>query len=122
MRQPMAAPILRCRPDLVKGMPICRLSLALAWEIPRNLFQEKPPLFMIVSLPLGLTFSFSRAPHAGINQFKPFLVLGIFGKWGGDCVCVFWHGGDPIKSKILGTWRFAGLSGIFQLYIPRSRQ
>lgn len=49
MRQPMAAPILRCRPDLVKGMPICRLSLALAWEIPRNLFQEKPPLFMLPS-------------------------------------------------------------------------
>jgi hypothetical protein len=45
----MAAPILRCRPDLVKGMPICRLILALAWEIPRNLFQEKPPLFMIPS-------------------------------------------------------------------------
>jgi hypothetical protein len=45
----MAAPILRCRPDLVKGMPICRLILALAWEIPRNLFQEKPPLFMIAS-------------------------------------------------------------------------
>lgn len=49
MRQPMAAPIFRCRPDLVNGMPICRLSLALAWEIPRNLFQETPPLFMIAS-------------------------------------------------------------------------
>ena len=47
MRQPMAAPILRCRPDLVKRMPIFRLILALAWEIPRNLFQEKPPLFMM---------------------------------------------------------------------------
>ena len=45
MRQPTAAPILRCRPDLLKGMPICRLNLALAWEIPRNLFQETPPLF-----------------------------------------------------------------------------
>lgn len=45
----MAAPILRCRPDLVKGMPICRLSLALAWEIPRNRFQENPPLFMIAN-------------------------------------------------------------------------
>jgi hypothetical protein len=45
----MAAPILRCRPVLVKGMPICRLILALAWEIPRNLFQEKPPLFIIAS-------------------------------------------------------------------------
>jgi len=49
MRQPMAAPILRCRPVLVKGMPIFRLILALAWEIPRNRFQEKPPLFMIAS-------------------------------------------------------------------------
>ena len=53
MMQPMAAPILRCRPVLVKGMPICRLILALAWEIPRNLFQEKPPLFMIVPLTCG---------------------------------------------------------------------
>ena len=76
----MAAPILRCRPDLVNGMPICRLILALAWEIPRNLFQENPPLFMIVSLPLGLTFSFSRAPHEGINQFKAGLVIGVFGE------------------------------------------
>ena len=49
----MFAPILRCRPDLVKGMPIFRLILALAWEIPRSLFQEKPPLFMVVSLRLG---------------------------------------------------------------------
>ena len=32
-------------PDLVKGMPICRLILAFAWEIPRNRFQENPPLF-----------------------------------------------------------------------------
>lgn len=47
MRQPMVAPILRCRPDLVKGMPIFRLILALAWEIPRSLFHENPPLFMI---------------------------------------------------------------------------
>jgi len=53
MRQPMAAPILRCRPDLVKGMPICRLILALAWEIPRNLFQEKPPLWINPVLPTG---------------------------------------------------------------------
>jgi hypothetical protein len=27
-------------------MPIFLLSLALAWEIPRSLFQEKPPLFI----------------------------------------------------------------------------
>ncbi len=62
MRQPMAAPILRCRPDLVKGMPICRLILALAWEIPKNRFQENPPLFMIVSLPCGWP--------PGANKFK----------------------------------------------------
>jgi hypothetical protein len=49
MRHPMAAPNFRCRPDLVNGMPICRLILAFAWEIPRNLFQEKPPLFMVVA-------------------------------------------------------------------------
>jgi len=47
MRQPMAAPNLRCRPDLVRGMPIFRLILALAWETPRSLFQENPPLFMV---------------------------------------------------------------------------
>ena len=66
MRQPKAAPILRCRPDLVKGMPICRLILALAWEIPRNRFQENPqenpPLFMIVSLLCGWP--------PGANKFK----------------------------------------------------
>jgi hypothetical protein len=45
-RQPMSAPILRCRPDLVKGMPIFRLSLALADEIPKARFQENPPLFI----------------------------------------------------------------------------
>jgi len=46
IRQPMSAPILRCRPDLVRGMPIFRLSLALADEIPKARFQEKPPLFI----------------------------------------------------------------------------
>jgi len=46
MKQPMVEPNLRCRPDLVKGMPIFRLILALAWEIPRSLFQEKPPRFI----------------------------------------------------------------------------
>lgn len=45
-RQPMVAPILRCRPDMVRGMPIFRLILALAREIPRARFQEKPPLFI----------------------------------------------------------------------------
>jgi len=58
----MAAPILRCRPVLVKGMPICRLILALAWEIPRNLFQEKPPLFIIARL------DFLNYPIEGIEK------------------------------------------------------
>jgi hypothetical protein len=44
-RQPVSAPILRCRPVLVKGMPIFRLSLAFADEMPKARFQEKPPLF-----------------------------------------------------------------------------
>jgi hypothetical protein len=43
----MAAPNLRCRPDLVKGMPIFRLIFDLAWEIPMSLFQENPPLFIV---------------------------------------------------------------------------
>ncbi len=47
MKQPMADPNLRCRPDLVRGMPIFRLILALAWEIPKRRFHENPPLFMI---------------------------------------------------------------------------
>ena len=38
---------MRCRPDLVKGMPIFRLIIDLAWEIPRSLFQENPPLFIV---------------------------------------------------------------------------
>lgn len=46
IRQPMSAPILRCRPDLDRGMPIFRLSLAFADEIPKARFQEKPPLFI----------------------------------------------------------------------------
>ena len=40
------APSLRCRPDRVNGIPIFLEILALAAEIPKNLFQEKPPLFM----------------------------------------------------------------------------
>jgi hypothetical protein len=65
----MAAPILRCRPDLVKGMPICRLILALAWEIPRNRFQENPPLFMIASffLSLGHSHHTTNIPPKEIN-------------------------------------------------------
>jgi hypothetical protein len=46
-------PNLRWRPDLVKGMPIFRLRFALAWEIPKNLFQENPPLFMVAFLCCG---------------------------------------------------------------------
>jgi hypothetical protein len=65
----MAAPILRCRPDLVKGMPIFRLILALAWEIPRNLFQEKPPLFMAVSLPCSWAVVYSNLSPAWKKQF-----------------------------------------------------
>jgi hypothetical protein len=45
-RQPMSAPILRCRPDLVKGMPILRESRAFAAEMPKARFQENPPLFI----------------------------------------------------------------------------
>jgi hypothetical protein len=47
--QPIIAPNFRCRPDLVKGMPILRESRALAADMPKNLFQEKPPLFMVGS-------------------------------------------------------------------------
>jgi hypothetical protein len=47
MKQPMADPNLRCRPDLVRGMRIFRLILASAWEIPKRRFHENPPLFMI---------------------------------------------------------------------------
>ena len=50
MKQPMVEPNLRCLPDLVKGMPIFRLILALAWEIPSNLFQENPPRFICLFL------------------------------------------------------------------------
>lgn len=45
-RQPSIAPNFLSRPERVSGMPIFLLSLALACEIPRNLFQENPPLFM----------------------------------------------------------------------------
>jgi hypothetical protein len=45
-KHPSIDPILRCLPDLVKGMPILRDSLDFAAEIPRNLFQENPPRFM----------------------------------------------------------------------------
>lgn len=47
--QPNDAPIFLWRPDLVKGTPIFLLILALACEIPKNLFQENPPLFILPS-------------------------------------------------------------------------
>jgi len=74
IRQPMAAPILRCRPDLVKGMPIFRLILALAWEIPRNLFQEKPPLFMIAGF--LLSFDTPTIPQMFPKKRTPLSVVG----------------------------------------------
>ena len=46
IRHPMSAPNLRCRPDLVRGMPILRLSLVFAAEMPKARFQEKPPRFI----------------------------------------------------------------------------
>ena len=41
-------PIFRCLPDLVHGMPVARLILDLAAEIPVNRFHEKPPRFAIM--------------------------------------------------------------------------
>lgn len=38
-------PSLRCRPDLVHGIPVARDNLRLAFVTPRNRFQLKPPLF-----------------------------------------------------------------------------
>ena len=40
------APTLRCRPDLVQGMPVARETRRLAPVIPTNRFQLKPPLFI----------------------------------------------------------------------------
>jgi len=48
---PIIFPILRCRPDLVKGTPIFREILDFAAEMPTALFHEKPPLFAIVKPP-----------------------------------------------------------------------
>jgi hypothetical protein len=39
-QQPMAFPILRCRPDRVNGMPICLDNFPFAAEIPKARFQE----------------------------------------------------------------------------------
>lgn len=41
------APIFLWRPDLLKGIPIFLEILALKAEIPTNLFQENPPLFIL---------------------------------------------------------------------------
>jgi hypothetical protein len=46
----MIAPILRCLPDLVRGMPICLDILDLKADMPRNRFQEKPPRFIYLTL------------------------------------------------------------------------
>ena len=42
-------PIFLSRPLLVSGMPMDREILDLAAEIPKNLFQEKPPRFIFFS-------------------------------------------------------------------------
>lgn len=42
------APSFLCLPDLVSGMPIFLEIRALKAEIPTNLLQEKPPLFMMI--------------------------------------------------------------------------
>lgn len=47
-------PTLRCRPDLVHGIPVARETRRLAAEMPKRRFQLKPPLF-IVSPFLGST-------------------------------------------------------------------
>jgi hypothetical protein len=39
-------PALRCRPDLVHGMPVARETLRFAFVIPTARFQLKPPLFI----------------------------------------------------------------------------
>jgi len=44
-------PIFLSRPLLVSGMPIEREILDLTAEIPKNLFQENPPRFILFLLP-----------------------------------------------------------------------
>ena len=44
-------PIFCSRPLFVRGMPILRDMRAFAAETPKNLFQEKPPLF--ISYPIN---------------------------------------------------------------------
>lgn len=52
----MKAPIFLCLPGLVNGIPTCLEILALKVEIPKNRFQENPPLF-IDNVPF---FSFTK--------------------------------------------------------------
>lgn len=47
--QPIAAPSLRCLPERVNGIPVFLEILDLTAEIPSNLFQENPPLFIETS-------------------------------------------------------------------------
>lgn len=46
MRFSMNAPNFLCLPDLVNGIPVSLEILDLNAEMPRNRFQEKPPLFI----------------------------------------------------------------------------
>jgi hypothetical protein len=49
-KQPRAAPTFRCLPERVSGIPILRESRAFAAEMPINLLQENPPLFILAPL------------------------------------------------------------------------
>ena len=60
----IAAPSLRCLPERVNGIPICLEIRDFAAEIPRNLFQEKPPLFINTS-------KFSLSNRLAYVMFKP---------------------------------------------------
>ena len=81
MKQPMVEPILRCRPDLVMGMPIFLLIFALAWEIPRSLFHEKPPRFIGLFLEVlnmgiyGLMQANHRIYHRFVNLWPILFVI-----------------------------------------------
>ena len=115
MKQPMVEPNLRCRPDLVKGMPIFRLILALAWEIPRNLFQEKPPRFIglvLEVLNVG-TYGLMEAGHRLYHRFvnlgpAPLLPSPSLHEWRGLSKVNFhvrkctWGSGGKIYSKFGG--------------------
>jgi hypothetical protein len=51
IRHPIAAPALRCLPDLVKGIPVFLDIRDLAAETPRKRFHENPPLLAIIIPP-----------------------------------------------------------------------